>query len=103
MASARTSISAGSRHSGSTVISMDDANDNKKKVEQQQHEEQLAHDEKNIQNDDAKTSSKKSPLEILRLVVLLFGMMLSMFTVTINSTLVAPVKFHHHPLWLSIS
>lgn len=103
MASARTSISAGSRHSGSTVISMDDANDNKKKVEQQQHEEQLAHDEKNIQNDDAKTSSKKSPLEILRLVVLLFGMMLSMFTVTINSTLVAPVKFHHPPLCLSIS
>lgn len=101
MASPRPSISAGSRHSGSTVISLDDANDNKqeKKVEQQQqqqHEQEQQgssqQDEKKPAQDDdnANTSTKKSPLEILRIIVLLFGMMLSMFTVTINSTLVAP-------------
>lgn len=62
--------------------------------QQQQHEQQQqgsSQDEKkNAQDDNANTSTKKSPLEILRIIVLLFGMMLSMFTVTINSTLVAP-------------
>ena len=60
-------------------------------MEQKQEQDSAKNDKENAQDDNVHSSStKKSPLEILRIIVLLFGMMLSMFTVTINSTLVAP-------------